>query len=361
LRSHGQVTVDRLSQIKELTITGTGIASNAVKVAGLTTPGVGIAFAAVNTINSGWNAAKSVVALNNLQHAVKDAAGNPVLQGLAKHIEQERLYNARKDLLSGVANATVLGASIAGAAVVGVGAVAAGAVGGALSIGVSIATANFTAIHERTLEHRRENGEAAFERLRDGLTTASNGAQNHPAVDFGNKFNIGLAERAALHQLRHGSVEERGEVVAFLKTFGLSKQTITKLQVLEENAALKTFQNALYKDKVSWKHVDVKQTFVSFARIVGLAQLKNKIADCFRAPAAGGSDPTRSSSPLASGSLTASVTRSFNSEEGSIGRLSHARRLSLVSHRRLSANVETDEPSVGARQRPAARSRSASI
>lgn len=278
LRTNAQAVGDRISQVKDLAMSSTSFASSVVTMAGQTVPGLGIAVSTIATANSVWNIGKEVVALNNNRRAAEATKDNPVLQALSKHVQQERLYNGRKELLTGVTNAAGLAATVAGAAAFGVGSVVAGAVAGAATVAVSVGVAGFNAVHEKTLKERRAEGDVAFNAVKGQLANMASGDELPELPDLAAKENIGLTERLTLNMLREGDPKGQKDVVKFLRELGVSDATITKLRVQNEATALKTLQSALYKDKLKWKHFDVVGTFQSLGRITGITQLGYKLA-----------------------------------------------------------------------------------
>lgn len=267
-RSKKQVAADRLTDIKDLVHKGAGLANAAVLLAGNTSakaaqvaPGVGIAVAALGTVNSAVKTGIQVVALNNLAKA-EAATKDPLLKALSGHIKQERTTLARKNLINTAVQAVSTGVSI-GLAASGVGAPAALIASGAIGTAVSIGTLAFDGYHGRQLAKKRAS---ADELLANGGVLASLA-----------KDNIGVAEKAFLARLRMARGAELKECVSFLRDFGVTDNTIKKLQLAPEEESLKALQNVLYNDKVQFKGVQLKQTVKTLAHVVGLTALGKRI------------------------------------------------------------------------------------
>ena len=91
------------------------------------------------------------------------------------------------------------------------------------------------------------------------------------------RTNIGVAERAFLLRLRTAEGEELKESIRFLRNFGVTDNTIKKLQLAPEKAALKTLQGVLYRDKVKCKGLQLKQTAKSLSHVAGFTALGKRI------------------------------------------------------------------------------------
>ena len=267
-RSKGQITLDRLSQTAALAEPAVGITLNALliaesgsKAAASAVPGVGIALTAIGTLYSAIKTASQVSALNNLAKA-KSATSDPLLIALSKHIKTERTLQTRKHLVNTAVNAAATAVAV-GTLASGVAApaafIATGAIGGAVSVG----TTAFTVWHNRKLSKAREAADQLMQTDSAWLPIAHK--------------NIGVAERAFLSRLRHSEGGEQIEAVSFLRNFGLTDNTIKKLQLAPEATAMKTLHAVLYQDKVKYKGLQLKQTVKTLTHVVGLTALSKRI------------------------------------------------------------------------------------
>ncbi len=266
-RNASQVTLDRLTEVAGTAqqgweIINSGLLLSTSKAVARILPGLGIALSAISTIHSGVRTASQVNALNNLATA-KAATKDPLLKSLAKHIKQERSYNARKSLANTAINFASTSVAISLTAS-GIAAPAAFIATGAAGAGVAIGSSLFSAWHNRKLNKIREQA---------GQNTLYGDALIPLAHN-----NIGIAEKAFLARLRESNGSELKESVAFLRTFGLAENTIKKLQLAPEHVAMRTLRDVLYQDKVKFKGFQFKQTAATFSHIVGLTALAKKIA-----------------------------------------------------------------------------------
>ena len=281
VRSPGQVAGDRLSTIRDGAIASASVVNGALlaaNVAAKATPGLGQALSAVAATQSTWKAATNIVALNNIQHAAKQAKGDDLLQAIAAHVSQERVYNSRKNIVNAAVNFTSVGLGIAALAA-GPGAPAALAVASIVSsaatTATSLGTTAFELGHAYQLSQRRKEGSAEALALfkeavgNDALSDANKAEAFKALAD---PKNIGLAERALIDRLQNGSPEEVQTAVQFLENFGLSKGTISKLKLASTDKALATLQGALYTDKVALKAAGLKQSFFTLGKITGISQ-----------------------------------------------------------------------------------------
>ncbi|MRI34788.1 hypothetical protein EOPP23_17545 [Endozoicomonas sp. OPT23] len=265
-RSVAQVTLDRLTEVAGIAQQGaelvnSGLVVSACKVTARMLPGLGIALSAISTINAGIKTASQISALNNLAKA-KAATKDPLLTSLAKHIKQERSINARKNLANTAVNLAGTAVSI-GLTSTGIGAPAAYIATGAVGAGVCVGSSLFSAWHNRKLNQSRE--QAGKQILsKDALTSMADS-------------NIGIAEKAFLKRLRESSGKELKESVEFLRTFGLTENTIKKLQLAPEPVAIKTLRDVLFQDKVKFKGLQLRQTAATLSHVVGLTTLAKKV------------------------------------------------------------------------------------
>lgn len=267
-RSQSQVAIDHLNKTKDLLVKGTNVVESSLLFArGFTNtvahaiPVAGIAEAVLRTVNSAVKTGTQMVALNNLAKA-KAATNDPLLQALAGHIKQERTILARKYLLSTAIGAISTGANI-GLAASGVGAPAALIAGYAIGSATSMGTMAFDMYHNRKLAKARENSDT----LMIAQTSLSSLATD----------NIGVAEKAFLMRLRSAKGDDLTESIRFLSDFGITDNTIKKLQLAPEEKAIKTLRTVLYSDKVKFKGLQLKQTAKTLAHIVGLTALGKRI------------------------------------------------------------------------------------
>ena len=271
-RSKKQTAADRLTEVKDLAHKGAGLASSALFLASHTSaiaaqaaPGVGIVVAALSTVSSAVKTGIQIVALNNLAKA-ESATKDPLLKALSGHIKQERTSAARKNLVNTAVQALSTGVGI-GLAASGVGAPAALIASGAIGTAVSISTLAFDGYHNRDLAKKRAAAGAALD---TGLTTGV------PLASLA-KENIGVAEKAFLTRLRTSTGTELSEAVKFLRDFGVTDNTIKKLQLSPESQAIKTLQSVLYNDKVKFKGFQLKQTAKTLAHVSGLTALGKRM------------------------------------------------------------------------------------
>jgi hypothetical protein len=223
------------------------------------------------------------VALNNIQHAAKQAKGDELLQAIAAHVSQERVYNSRKNLVNAAVNFTSVGLGIAALAA-GPGAPAALAVASivasAATTATSLGTTAFELGHAYQLSQRRKEGSAeALELFKEavGNDALSDANKAEAFKALADPKNIGLAERALIDRLQNGSPQEVQMAVQFLENFGLSKGTISKLKLANTDKALATLQGALYTDKVALKAAGFKQSLFTLGKITGISQLASLV------------------------------------------------------------------------------------
>ena len=267
-RSKGQIVLDRLTQVAGLSEQATDITHSAMlmaestsKIAARAVPGLGIALTAINTIYSAVPTGSQVSALNNLAKA-KSATKDPLLTALAGHIKQERTFQARKHLASTAVNLAMTGVTI-GLTASGAGAPAAFIGAGAAAGAVSVGSLAMTAWHGRKLAKAREKSDLLMQSGRSMESLA--------------KENIGVAEKAFLTRLRSSDGKDLKEAVKFLRDFGLTDNSIKKLQLGPEQTALKTLKKVLYQDKVKYKGLQLKQTAKTLSHVVGLTALAKRI------------------------------------------------------------------------------------
>ncbi len=267
-RTKKQTAVDRLTDVKNVALKALNVSGSALllaegtsKAAAQVAPGVGAAISAVSTIHSAIKTGVQVAALNNLAKA-KAVTNDPLLKALAGHIKQERTILARKGLINTAIGAATTGASIgfaASGAGAPVGLIVAGAIGAASSVGMLA----YDAYHNRQLAKAREQS-ADIEADATSLVSLA-------------QSNIGVAEKAFLSRLRTSTGTELTESVAFLRKLGVTETTIKKLQLAPEKTALQTLQNVLYKDKLKFKGLQLKQTAKTLLHVSGLTALGKRI------------------------------------------------------------------------------------
>jgi len=285
-RSAGQVVADRLSSIRDVALSSASVTNSALAVANVAakvTPGLSQALSAVSAAKSTWTAATNIVALNNIQHAAKQAKGDKLLEAIAAHVQQERIYNSRKSLVSAAVNFTSVGLGVAALAA-GPGAPAALAVASivssAASAAVGLGTTAFELGHAYQLSQRRKEGSAeALALFKEAVSNESLTQTNKDEAlkALADPKNIGLAERALIDRLQNGSPEDVKTAVTFLENFGLSKGTISKLKLAEPEKALSALQAALYNDKVKFTLAGAKQSFASLGKVTGLVQFASLV------------------------------------------------------------------------------------
>lgn len=267
-RSKAQTAADRLLEVKDLAKKGAGLASSALFLAGNTSavaakaaPGVGVVVGAVSTVLSAAKTGVQISALNNLAKA-EAATEDPLLKAVAGHIKQERTIAARKNLVNTAVEAISTAAGI-GLLASGVGAPAGLIVAGAIGTAVSVSTLAYDGYHNRKLAKTREKSDELL-RSQELLPSLA-------------KQNIGVAEKAFLTRLRTSQGEELESAVKFLRDFGLTDNTIKKLQLAPEEKAMMTLRKSLYSDKVKFKGLQLKQTVKTLAHVSGLTALGRKI------------------------------------------------------------------------------------
>jgi hypothetical protein len=280
-RTATQIAGDRLSTIRDTAISGATVANTALTLAGAAakfTPGISQAISAVSAAKTTWQATTNIVALNNIQHAAKQAKDDLLLQAVAAHVSQERVYNSRKHIVNAAVNLTAVGVGIAALAA-GPGAPAALAVASivttAATTGVGLGITAFELGHAYQLSQRRKEGSAealALFKEAVGNDALSKVNRDQAFIALADPKNIGLAERALIDRLQNGSPEEVKTAVKFLEDFGLSKGTISKLKLATPDKALSTLQSALYTDKVAVKLAGFKQSFFTLGKVTGISQ-----------------------------------------------------------------------------------------
>jgi hypothetical protein len=252
-------------------------------VAANATPGLSQALSAVAATQSTWRATTNIVALNNIQHAAKQAKGDGLLQAIAAHVSQERVYNSRKNIVNAAVSFTSVGLGVAALAA-GPGAPAALAiasiVASAATTATSLGTTAFEMGHAYQLSQRRKEGSADAlalfkEAVGNEALSEDNRAEAFKALS--EPKNIGLAERALIDRLQNGTPQEVQTAVQFLENFGLSKGTITKLKLASTDKALATLQSALYSDKVALKAAGFKQSLFTLGKITGISQFASYV------------------------------------------------------------------------------------
>jgi len=280
-RTATQIAGDRLSTIRDTAISGATVANTALTLAGAAakvTPGLSQAISAVSAAKTTWQATTNIVALNNIQHAAKQAKNDLLLQAVAAHVSQERVYNSRKNIVNAAVNFTAVGVGIAALAA-GPGAPAALAVASivttAATTAVGLGVTAFELGHAYQLSQRRKEGSAeALALFKEAVSNDALSKVNRDQafIALADPKNIGLAERALIDRLQNGSPEEVKTAVKFLEDFGLSKGTISKLKLASPDKALTALQSALYTDKVAVKLAGFKQIGFTLGKVTGISQ-----------------------------------------------------------------------------------------
>ena len=145
----------------------------------------------------------------------------------------------------------------------GVGAPAGLIVAGAIGTAASVSTLAFDGYHNRKLAKTREKSDELMK-------------SQEPLPSLAKK-NIGVAEKAFLKRLRTSQGEELESAVKFLRDFGLTDNTIKKLQLAPEEKAMVTLRKSLYSDKVKFKGLQLKQTIKTLGHVLGLSALGRRI------------------------------------------------------------------------------------
>ena len=267
-RSQSQMAVDHLVRAKDLLAKGTSTAESSLIFAGgfsstaaKSLPVFGIVSSAIATAHSAIKTGTQVVALNNLAKA-KAATNDPLLKALARHIKQERTIEARKHLLNTAIGAAFTGVSL-GLTASGVGAPAALIATGTLGTATGLGTMAFDLYHNRKLTKAREGSETLMA-AKESLAALV-------------RDNIGVAEKAFLLRLRNAEGKALSDCIEFLRDFGVTDNTIKKLQLAPEKVAMKSLQTVLYQDKVKFKGLQLQQTGKTLLHVVGLTALGKRI------------------------------------------------------------------------------------
>ena len=304
-RSQSQVTVDHLVRAKNLLAKGTSAVESSLIFAGGFSPTAaqalpvfGIVASAIATAHSAIKTGTQIVALNNLAKA-KAATNDPLLKALAGHIRQERTIEARKNMLNTAIGAAFTGVS-AGLTASGVGAPAALIAAGTLGTATGLGTMAFDLYHNRKLAKAREGSETLMA-AQDSLAALA-------------RNNIGVAEKSFLLRLRSAEGKELSDCIEFLRTFGVTDNTIKKLQLAPEKVAMKSLQTVLYRDKVTFKGLQLKQTGKTLLHVVGLTALGKRIRSG-SLWLAGKLRPKRKG-PIQQSSVSAGYSLTFNPEQG---------------------------------------------
>jgi hypothetical protein len=290
-RSHGQAVCDRLTQVKDMGLTGSSGVAAVISTVGKSAlaasaanavPGVGAAVAFISAGHATYKAAVNITAINNVRKAEDNAKDDPFLKAISSHIKQERLHNSRTNLANATANAVSASLQTAAIASAGPAVVIAGACGAGLVAGVALGVAAFEMGHKATLAQRREGGAEKFKQFEAQLKQeGADKAKLMASLSDGSK--IGVAEHALLKRLRGDEgPQAREAAVKFLTDFGLTKGTIVKLQTKPFNAAMESMQAALYTDKVKWNaSAAFHYSLGTLGRVVGIVQAGRAIKKGF--------------------------------------------------------------------------------
>jgi len=274
LKSTGDAVLDRLVEAKRVAISSQEAITSSMKLGGLQDPPyLSLAFDSALVVDAGWKVANAATALSNLRKAIKNSDGNPVLLALASHIENERIFKGRTDIFQGTIAATKVGFQVA-AMVTG------GPAGYMLAAGATAVVAGAAGVamigrgvkHAVELDKQRTAAGENFDSLQDTLNTKDTGKKL--------RANIGLAERAMLHMLRNGSEAEQSQAAKFLQDFGIKKEAIFGLRVMNENDAAKLLTSALYRERVKspgfFKSLFSASNWKSLGQIIGLCSRSHR-------------------------------------------------------------------------------------
>ncbi|MCL6269386.1 hypothetical protein M3P05_05425 [Sansalvadorimonas sp. 2012CJ34-2] len=267
-RNKKQIAVSHLDRIKSLTGNGFSIATSAATIAGQAgasvgrfLPGLSLGANSIATLSSAVKSGKQIIALNNLAKATEQT-DDPLLKALSGHIKKERTTHARKHLISTGTSAIAAGVDI-GLLASGAGAPAAFIASGIIGTAAGIGTLAFDAIHNRKLAKVREKSQELI-------------ASGRPLKSLARE-NIGVAEKAFLKRLRTGQGQDLSSAVKFLRDFGVTDNTIKKLQLAPEKEAIKKLREVIYTDKVKFKGLMLKQTGKTLLHVSGLSALGKRI------------------------------------------------------------------------------------
>ena len=268
LKSSGDAALDRLVELKRIAISGQEAVTSTMKLVGLEDPPyLSLAFDSALVVDAGWKLANTSTALTNLRQAVKNSEGSPVLLALANHIENERIFKGRTDIFQGSLAVAKVGFQATSLIIGGpAGLMIGGAIAGATAGAVGAAMIGRGVAHAMRVDKKRDAAEESFVSLQDTLHTEETGQKL--------RADIGLAERAMLHMLRNGSDSERSQAAKFLTDFGIKKETIFGLRVMDEKGAAIQLTRVLYKERVKspgfFKSLFSASNWKSFGQIIGL-------------------------------------------------------------------------------------------
>jgi len=266
-RTKKQVFFDLTLRIKQIFVTASGLVESSLLLAARFTstvapvlPGVSIVVSSVAFIKSAISTGTQVAALNNLASAAA-ATKDPLLAALSGHIKQERSIKARQHLINtsinALSSAANIGTAFTPAALSGI------IASGALAIGSAIGTEAYNTYHNRKLKKQRNRPAPLPQNLSTLLPLAHK--------------NIGIAETLFLHRIRNEDGETLKESVAFLRNLGVTESTIQRLQLAPKAAATKLLQETIYKNKLVFKGLQLKQTGYTFLHITGISAFGKKI------------------------------------------------------------------------------------
>lgn len=277
LKSSGDAALDRFIELKRFCIGAQEATTSSMKIADAAiSPYLSIAFDSARVGDVGWKLANASTALSNLRKAVKNAGDNPALLALAKHIENERIFKGRTDIFQGTLSAAKVGFEVAGLVVGGpAGLMIAGGVAGVVAGAVGGAMIYRGAAHAIRTDRKREQAEASFASLQGQLGTTETTKKL--------RSDIGLAERAMLHMLRDGTDTQKQQAAKFLEDFGVKKEMIFGLRVMDEKDAAILLTRVLYKDRVKsagfFKNLFSASNWKSFGQILGLRKRSHRSMD----------------------------------------------------------------------------------
>lgn len=267
-RTKNQIAFDRLLNIKNIFITAASLVESSLLLAARFSaaispalPGVGVVVSSMVFIKSAITTGVQISALNNLASA-SSATQDPLLTALSGHIKQERTIKARQELVNASISALSAAGNI-GAAAIGPGALAALIVSGGLGISAAIGSQAYNAYHNRQLTKRR--------------TQQIHLPSNPSTFSALAEKNIGVAERAFLYRLRDSQGDSLKENIKFLSNLGVTDATIKRLQLAPKKVATELLQDILYKDKLAFKGLQLKQTGKTFLHITGISALGRRI------------------------------------------------------------------------------------
>lgn len=270
-RKTSQLVSDRLYSMRDIAVKSSNAAVYLGGIAG-NLPVLSIISHGALIVANAQKSAENIIALQNTKQA-KISTNDEALKALATHIKQERVYQARSGLAWTGSYALSLAGNVTMMAGGGVFAVPLVAIAGVINVGVTVGTTIFDFVHARTLAKRRQANTQDYTQWKS-LIPKDHQYRNAYLTMLKNKKNIGLAERYTLDRLRHGSDADRQQIVQFLRDLGLSKVTINKIQLHNnEDVALKTLQGALYTDRLNYSAKNTRHIGSVTSHILGFSYM----------------------------------------------------------------------------------------